>query len=51
MIGSTDSESIKQDIENAYEQNGGSINTQNINLYGTPHDETWILYMLFKSQW
>ena len=50
MIGSTDSESIKQDIENAYEQNGGSINTQNINLYGTPHDETWILYMLFKSQ-
>lgn len=50
MIGSTDSESIKQNIEDAYEQNGGSINTQNINLYGTPQDETWILYMLFKSQ-
>lgn len=50
MIGSTDSESIKQNIEEAYEQNGGSINTQKINLYGTPLDETWILYMLFKSQ-
>lgn len=50
MIGSTNAESIKQNIEEAYEQYGGSINTQNINLYGTPHDENWILYMLFKSQ-
>ena len=50
MISDNDSESIKQNIEEAYEQYGGSINTQNINLYGTPYDDTWILYMLFKSK-
>lgn len=50
MISDNDSESIKRNIEEAYEQYGGSINTQNINLYGTPYDDTWILYMLFKSK-
>lgn len=50
MIGSVDSDAIKQNIKESYEVYGGTINAQDINLYGTPYDDTWILYTLFESK-
>lgn len=50
VVGLTDMDSVKQKIEQTYENYGGTINLEKINLWGTPYDENWILYMMFKSQ-
>lgn len=49
VIGRSDSVEVKRDLEEAYEQNGGYIDTSKFSLYGTPYEETWFIYMFFKS--